>query len=438
MNWQWRLKAFTARTSNQRTEFWRGRQWRGDLHGGQSRLEFPVGHVLYQSSGWIGNIRFSPQGDKIAFMNHPLLWDDRGSVEVIDLAGKVKALSPERDADGLAWAPDGKEVWFTAAERGEARNLRAVDLSGRMRVVLDLPSSVTLQDISPNGRVLMSLDTIRMGMDAVIQGEREELDLSWHDWNIVKGISRDGQWVLFEDSSEAAGPNYAVSVRKLNGDLPIRLGEGAAGGLSPDGQWAISISGDKAQNLMLLPLAAGQPRRVQTGNLEHISNSGARFLTDGQSIILNANEPGHAARCYLVKLNGGQPLPLTPEGTAGEAVSPDGRYIVGFGTEGAFALYPVEAGGTYRQIPHLDSELQPAGWSEDSSALYGYRKGELPSKIYRVEIATGKETSIQELRPTASAGVVRIAPVVVSPDGKHIVYSYLQTLSTLYLISGLR
>ena len=62
---------------------------------GHSRLEYPIGKMLYQSGGWISNIRFSPQGDKIAFMDHPGLWDNRGSVCVVDLAGHVRTLSNE-------------------------------------------------------------------------------------------------------------------------------------------------------------------------------------------------------------------------------------------------------------------------------------------------------------------------------------------------------
>ncbi len=69
--------------------------------------------------------------------------------------------------------------------------------------------------------------------------------------------------------------------------------------------------------------------------------------------------------------------------------------------------------------------------------LYGYHTGELPSKIYKVNIATGKETVVQELKPGAPAGVVMVAPVVVSRDGTHFAYSYNQTLSVLCLVSGL-
>ena len=93
--------------------------------------------------------------------------------------------------------------------------------------------------------------------------------------------------------------------------------------------------------------------------------------------------------------------------------------------------------GPPRSIPDLPADFQPVQWSDDGSFLYGYRVGELPSRVYKVDIATGKQTVVQELRPGVPAGVVSVSPVVVSHDGAHFVYSYNQTLSVMYLISGL-
>ncbi|MCU1350448.1 MAG: hypothetical protein JWO56_3478, partial [Acidobacteria bacterium] len=50
-----------------------------------SRLEFPIGKVLYESSGWISHPRFSPDGTKLGFLDHPILNDDRGNVALIEL-----------------------------------------------------------------------------------------------------------------------------------------------------------------------------------------------------------------------------------------------------------------------------------------------------------------------------------------------------------------
>jgi eukaryotic-like serine/threonine-protein kinase len=404
---------------------------------GRDRIEYPIGHVLYQSNGWISHLRFSPQADKIAFMDHPALWDDRGSVFLIDLSGHASVLSPEWESeDGLAWSPDGKEVWFTGVEKGINRDLLAVNMSGRIRRILDLPAGMTLEDVAPDGRVLVSLDAERVAM-ATAARDGKAVDISWHDWNIAKDISRDGQSVLFEDSSEAAGTHYSVAIRKIDGTLPVQLGEGSAGGLSPDGKWAISILTGSPGRVALVPIGPGQPRTIAVPGLEHIQNGSAHFLASGKRITVNASEHGHGVRCYLVDLDEGKPIPITPEGIAGGLVSPDGQYILRANDATLVAVYPI-AGGAPRPIPDLEPGFIPVQWSEDDSAVYGYRPGQVPTKVYKVNLVTGEKTLIQELQPEATAGVVTIAPVVVTRDGSRFAYSYYQVFSVLYLISGLR
>jgi Tol biopolymer transport system component len=401
------------------------------------RLEYPVGNVIYQSGGWISHIRFSPDGKKIALLDHPALWDDRGVVCVVDLRGRVQVLTSEWEyTDGLAWTADGKEIWFTAARNGNNANITAVNLIGKSRNLLDLPAGLTLQDIASDGRVLVALHSKRLGMAASTLGGKEDIDLSWHDWNIAKDISRDGQSVLFEDSSEAAGPKYAVAVRRLDGALPMRLGDGSAGGLSPDGKWAISFALTTPEQVILLPIGQGQPRSLNQSGLEQIHNGWARFLPDGQHIMVNGYEHGQAIRCYLLDLEGAKPKAITPAGIRCGPTSPDGRFIATLGPDKSIVLYSVGSDAV-RVVPGPQVGFLPVQWSEDGSVVYAYREGELPSRIYKIEIATGKQELLQELRPSAPAGVVAISPIVISRDGTRFAYSYNQTLSVLYLISGL-
>ena len=121
--------------------------------------------------------------------------------------------------DGLAWSTDGKEVWFSAAKNGYTRALRAVNDKGVIRTVLTIPAGITLQDIAPDGRVLMSLDAERLVMATSAQ-KAQAVDISSHDWDIAKDISRDGHSVLFEDASEAA-PNYSVAIGRLTVLRPL-------------------------------------------------------------------------------------------------------------------------------------------------------------------------------------------------------------------------
>ena len=404
---------------------------------GRDRVEYPIGHVLYQSDGWISHIRLSPQGDKVAFIDHPSLWDDRGSVYLTDIAGGIKTSSREWDsADGLAWSSDGKEVWFTAAENGHTRALRALNTKGVIRTVLRIPTGITLQDIAPDGRALVSLDAERLVMATSAQ-KGKAVDISSHDWDIAKDISRDGQSVLFEDASEAAPTNYSVDIRRIDGTPPVVLGEGSAGGLSPDGKWAISIIPGSPGRVMLLPIGPGQPRIIAVKGLERIDNGNSRFLADGKTITINGNQPGHGVRCYLVDVDGGKLTPITPEGIIGGLVSPDGKYMLRANEAGEAAVYPI-AEGDPRPIPNLAPGFIPIRWSEDDASVYCYRPGQVPTRVYQVNLVTGQQTVIQDLQPETLKGVVSIAPVVVARDGSRFAYSYYQVFSVLYVISGLR
>jgi len=406
--------------------------------GGHSRLEFPIGTVLYESSGWISHLRFSPAGDQIAFMDHPNVWDTRGSVAVVDLSGHMRKLSNEWKSEaGLAWRPDAKEIWFTAVETGHDQNLMAITLAGKVRTVLDLPVGLTLEDIAADGRVLVDLGSRRLATAFTTTTSKQDIDLSWHDWNSVRDISSDGQFILFGDASEVAGPHYSVVVRKIDGSLPIQLGEGSAGGFSPDGKWAASISTNRPTQITLLPIGPGQPRSIEATGLERIHNGWARFLQDPQQITVNGNEAGKGPRCFVVDLATGRAKAVTAEGYLCGPSSPDNQLIAGKGPN-IVGIFSLEKGGEPRFIPHLDPTFNPLQWSNDGRYIYGSHVSEFPSKVYKVDIATGKEALLQELRPGAPDGVVMVAPIVVSRDGTRFAYSYNQVVSVLYIFSGLR
>ncbi|HXM59330.1 MAG TPA: protein kinase, partial [Terriglobales bacterium] len=153
--------------------------------GGRDRLEYPIGKVLYETSGgWISYPRVSPKGDVVAFMDHPNQGDDGGSVAIVDASGHKTELTREwYGTQGLAWSPDGQEIWFTASELGLFHYITAVDLSGKHRLVTRVPGSLVIFDIWRDGRVLLARADRRrevMGMDP---GATKERDLSWLDYS---------------------------------------------------------------------------------------------------------------------------------------------------------------------------------------------------------------------------------------------------------------
>jgi eukaryotic-like serine/threonine-protein kinase len=413
--------------------------------GGRNRLEFPVGKPLYETGGWIGHPRVSPKGDLIAFIDHPVQGDDRGTLSVVDLSGHKKDLSDEwYTIQGLAWSPSGKEVWFTASKSGVDRTLYAVSLDGKERMVLRLPGALMLFDIWKDGRVLMMRASWRRELVGMIAGEVKQRDLSWLDYSYPASLSPDGKTLLFDEEggggslaySKSGGLSYAVYVRKTDGSPAILLGEGGALALSPDGKSVISQTQDSPSQLRLLTTGAGEARDLTKDNVNH---TWARWFPDGKRILFSGNEPGQGVRLYVYDVASNKSQPITPEGVDGNAfvVSPDSQWIAGIGPDRKGYLYPV-GGGEPRVIPGLNPGEQPITYSADGRSLYIYQPGELPASVNRLDIDNGKRTLWRQLLPSDPAGVETIGPILMTPDAQTCIFGYHRMLADLYLVEGLK
>ncbi len=405
--------------------------------GGRSRLEYPAGKVLYETGGWISDPRVSPQGDRIAFLDHPLQGDDGGSVALVDFSGKKKTVSSSwGTVHSLAWTPNGDEIWFCAHKAGGDRALYAVTLAGRERLLARVPGALDLHDIWRDGRVLMTRSNERRGMIGLAAGESKDRDLSWLDWSRPAGISPDGKTVLFSEEGEGGGQNYSVCIRKLDGSPATRLGEGTGLALSPDGSWVLSTRPDSPGQLTLLPTKAGESKILSQDPLNHIR---AIWFPSGNRFVFSGNEPGRGVRLYIQDIKGGKPQAVTPEGTNAFsfALSPDEKAIAAVGPDQKGYFFPVE-GGSPKPIPGLAADELPISWSADGRALFIYRLGELPAKVYRLDVNSGQETVLKVLLPSDPAGISVVGPIFVTPDGKTFVYGYVRSLSDLYLVEGLK
>jgi len=405
--------------------------------GGRNRLEFPVGKVLYETSGWISHPRVSRKGDLVAFLDHPLPGDDAGSLCVVDLSGNVKTLATGfQTTQGLAWSADGQEIWFTASRLGAKRAIYASTLGGRERLIARVPDTLSLHDIWQDGRVLLARDTWRRELIGLASGESKELDLSWFDYSYPSELSPDGKVLLFTEEGEGGGPNYSVYQRKIGETSAVRLGDGRAISVSPDGRWVITSLPSPPAQLLLLPTGPGEAKPLTHDSINH---SQAKWLPDGRRFLFSGKEPGHAARIYLQDLSGGKPTPISPEGIDPLVLvlSPDGQQVVGIGPDEKAYSYPV-AGGEPRAVPGIELGEQPLEWSADAKAIYVYKPGDLPAKVYRLDLSTGHKTLWKELMPSDSAGVSRIGPILLTTDGKSCLYGYHRILSDLYLVEGLK
>jgi hypothetical protein len=412
--------------------------------GGRRYLEFPPGKVLYETAGNISSPRFSPDGERIAFADHPYPSDDRGSVAVVARSGKVRRLTSEwSSVRGLAWSPSGREIWFTASEAGFARALYAVTTAARLRVLLRAPGDLVLGDVSPAGRAVVAREEVRIGILAHVGGEEKERDLTWLGNGLPADISADGKLLLFFEQASVLGAEYTVCLRRMDGSPPVVLGKGIAYALSPDGAWVLASLPSPEAPLMLLPIGPGEAKEIK---LPGISHRGAVFFPDGRSILVEGYEAGHGARLYRVGLGGGAPRAVTAEGvfpigSARFTISPDGEWVAatgggaGPGRGPNVWLYPI-GGGERHKLPGITQTAVPIRWSADGTALLVAEPGR-PTRIVRVDVATGQRVMVKELVPTdplARAGYM----VLMTPDEKTYAYVYRRQLSELYLVEGLR
>jgi dipeptidyl aminopeptidase/acylaminoacyl peptidase len=406
--------------------------------GVRHRLEYPIGKVLFETDGWIGHPRVSPKGDLVAFIDHPVVRDDGGSIAVVDRNGKkTKLTMVYESAQGLAWAADGKEVWFTAVEEGQNRAVHGVTLAGRDRLIGRIPGVSTIKDISKNGRVLMSSDLVRMGILARRAGDSKENELSWLDYSLVSDISSDGGAILITEAGAGGGPGYSAYLRKTDGSQAVRISGGAAQALSADGAWALSILHPATDaTLVAVPTGVGETRTFPKDDLRVLV---ADWFPDGRRILMTATEPGRGTRLYVRDFAGGKARPLTPEGYRHfqRAVSPDGKSVAVRGPDRRIYLYPLD-GGEPQPLTGLAKDDIPARFDREGRSLYIYRLGDVPLKVYRYEISTGRKELWKEISPSDTAGLNSINRFVPTPDGETYAYSHFRTLSSLQLVEGLK
>ena len=403
--------------------------------GNRSRVEYPVGKVLFEAAGWTKSIRVSPDGRLVAFIDCPQRGNNDGRLKVVDASGKLRLEGPMvRGAGALAWSSKGDEVWSSRVDAAGAdqKGINATSLDGKVRSVWAAPLAA-LEDLSRDGRVLLTESTSRRELIGFGR-DGEPHSLTALNWSFPTDISPDGNTILFyEQIRQPPG----VYVRKIDGSPAVRLADGESYGFSPDGRFVLTAKLPERRPIVLVPTGAGESKTLDAGN---ISFAWANWFPDGKRILINGREPGKAPRLFVLDIAGGSPRPITPEGVTilGQAVSPDGKSIAARGPDGRIAIYPAEPGGDPRPLPWLDPEETPLRWTADGRSLYVTRFGPLPGVIDLVDMATGRRTKWKEFQPVDASGVEQAGPATIAPDGSTYAYSFRRVLGDLFLATGLK
>jgi Tol biopolymer transport system component len=402
-------------------------------------LEYPSGNVLVRSTSYLSDLRISPDGECVAFVERDKDGNSGGVVAVVDRRGRRVSLTPRYfDVNGLAWSPEGDEVWFTAGREGTPKSLRALTLSGREREVHRETGHLVLLDIAADGRVLVAREDFRHRVFHRSGDAAPDRELSLFDCSRLWDLTKDGRMISFWEYGEGVGRGGRWTfIRNTKGDPPVRLmaGRGARPVFSPDGRSVVLALGDAGTfGLAVYPTGDGQPREIAVPGFKDAT---AGLLPDEAGIWLYDLSTDRPRRVWVTGADGSDPRPVTPEGVEARHpwIAPDGRAVVGL-SGGEFRLYPINGGDPVPLEGLRDGEVL-AGWSDDGRSVFAYDPQQLPPALVRVDGTTGARTEMGRIGPPDLAGVLSVF-VLVTPDGRQAAYMASEDLRVLYVVEGLR
>ena len=257
---------------------------------------------------------------------------------------------------------------------------------------------------------------------ALSGGATKERDLSWLDYSYPADLSADGKTLLFDEEGIGGGVQYgdvqdltyAVYIRNTDGTPAIRLGEGGANCPLAGSE----VGHHRHANFARSNSACCRPARVKLSRSPTIRStiSGSDgFPTASVSSFPATNQgagcgstyrifPEENPRRFRPKASTPRTLPFLPTAKSWSASAPIKK-----------ATYFPRRAATPRVVKGMEAGDLPINWSQDGRSIYLYRTGEVPAKVYRLELATGKKTVWKEIAPLDPTGVSTIGPILMTP-----------------------
>jgi hypothetical protein len=299
-----------------------------------------------------------------------------------------------------------------------------------------------LNDISRNGeQVLVTRGTTRGGIVGRSADAANDRELSWFDYSTVADLSVDGNTFLFYEWGEGVGGTPTIFIRQTDGSDAVRLGEGRPLALSPDGQWALAVQENAAQQLALLPTRTGDVRRLPRGQIVEYLDW-ATWSPDGRRVFFAGREVPDIRRTYVQDVDRGDPRPVTPDGFVGLLLSPDGRTIAAIDRYGEYYLCSLEGNADPRPLAGYRDGDVLLQWSADGRFLFVREAGNLVLRIHRLDLSTGVRQFWKELVPPDPTVLIDIGSdpgqIRITPDGQSYAYTYWTFAGELYLAQGLK
>lgn len=400
-----------------------------------SRVEYPIGKVLYETDQGLDLVRISPDGKRVAFTAYDR--QDR-RLWVVSRSGTPKLLTTLGQGEAtrtLCWSPDSSEIWYSSVLPQDRGLILAVDLSGHKRRVNWFPES-NLDDVAPGGQAIV--EVFRAWSGILFRGADDvtDRDLSWLGEAVNVRLSSESQRIFFTEYGGADRANYTAFMRSIEGGPATRLGDGNIIAGSPDGRWLTLARGPlNSPKYILVSTADASERPLDFPGLLDRTGAVVGWTKDGKQLVWG-RYPTKGPQYFLWSPATQSLQPASPEGIPFGVASDDATRVAFQSLSRAWSVFDV--GGTE---PQPARGLTPADrvlrWA-DSTSVYTATPDPDAAKftLSRVNLTTGERTMLRDIQSPTQAD--RISAQSIGPDGRSLVYSYYRSESDLYLAQGLK
>jgi eukaryotic-like serine/threonine-protein kinase len=414
-----------------------------------NRLEFPLGNAVADRAG---AVRVSPDGGRLASAERV------GDSWVVAVrSGQTRQVVSQgwTFVSGLAWVSDGTAL-FVSGMGGPGNNddgVSRIEMDGTSRTVLRSRPRIRVLDAAPDDRLLIDHSdsgTRAWVHDANAPGGRR--DLTWLGSSVVDAISHDGRKVLLTVRTGATLEGgrplrsvdlYPIYVRPTDGGPAALLGNGYGHALSDDGRWALTSTRENRESKVILyPLGPGPVRTLDNAGLDMslLANTATNVSFAGSSrIVFVARRDDGPLMTYVQAIAGGPPMPVEHEpGHIVSPVAPDGERFVSQRPDGSLWLATLEPGAATRLPFTLQQNQFIRQWSADGRQVFILTLGSDRWVVTRVDLKTGSVQPHREIMRDPLEDQMFASAVRISRDGAVIAGTGSKTVSSLFLIEGVR
>ncbi len=325
------------------------------------------------------------------------------------------------------------------ADRG-ARALQAVDLSRPGAASRAGDRTPDAPGRRPRRPVLLTHETIATGYPRARSRAKRRSGIFRGSTGPSCAISPPtGRRSSSTRAARAPGRTTQVFLRKTDGSPAVRLGEGAAMALSPDGKW---VALDPARLACAARAAPDGIGRVAPDHERCRSTTSApRSSRTGRGSSSRGTSRGAACASTCRTFRAASRAPSARKGSRSSpiAISPDGKRFAAIGPDGETWLYPVDRGEPERAPGVQAGESARSAGAATAVRSMSVTVARVPARIFRVDLPTGRRELWKEFAPADPSGSRRdLRSPRRSRSRRLCVHLCARILSDLYVASGIR